>query len=161
MSPRRIRVAGVSADFRVPRGWPTPTDGWVRSNVFWQPPPGWTPRPDLPRASLDWRFWVPNEQWKAMSASRYRSATRWLYTAGAVALLHLAVRAGLASAVLPDTATLALLPLALAAVACLVMFGLARRRATKHLLTELAVLAERKRAERLTREYQHYLLDGS
>ena len=47
MTPRRIRVSGVRGDFLTPRGWPTPTDQWIRANTFWQPPEGWVPLPGL------------------------------------------------------------------------------------------------------------------
>jgi hypothetical protein len=67
----------VPADFRVPRGWPTPTDKWVRDNAFWQPAAGWSP-PEAAAAAPDgWEFWTPNKLWWQTTGAYYRSIAIW------------------------------------------------------------------------------------
>ena len=78
MTPRRIRVAGVRGDFLTPRGWPAPTDQWIRANTFWQPPADWTPLPGLKPAPKGWQFWTTNRTWDIAAATYYAPLQGWM-----------------------------------------------------------------------------------
>ena len=155
---RRIRVPGVPADFCFPRGWPTPTDRWVRDNALWSPPPGWTPLPGVSPAPPDWNYWVPNRLWPRIAAPHYRSIVilarvgNWLTPLWIVGML-----AGPLLGYPPAVRVVALVAL-LGAFACYVTYEILRTRISRRLLTECAVLADRGRRERLVKEYQHYLM---
>ena len=160
MTPRRIRVAGVRGDFRTPPGWPTPTDGWIRANTFWQPPADWTPLPGLKPAPKNWRFWTTNKTWDASTANYYAPLNGWLRAFNIAAFACTA--SFIAAFVLrfPEL-RLAATIFALIAFSCLVVFQVRRRRMTRELMAHATRGAERARAERLAREYQRYLLDAS
>ncbi len=153
---RRIRVAGVPADFRVPRGWPSPTDKWVRENVFWQPPPGWAPLSDLRPAPVDWVYWTPNPLLPRIAARPFRAIAGWMRMSNVLALAFLVALAGAAVTGHPALRTLGTC-FAAAAVVCVLVHESLRARTTRRLVIEFALVAERGRSERLTKEYQRYL----
>ncbi len=153
----RIRVAGVPADFRVPRGWPTPTDRWVRDNAFWLPPADWSPTPSTPAAPEGWEFWAPNKLWWQTTGAHYRSIAIWGRLSNWLALVFLATL--IAAAFIGPSPLLALVRFsaALASITLLIIHESLKARLTKKLLARFAVVAQRGRQERLTREYQRYL----
>lgn len=155
---RRIRVRGVPADFRVPRGWPTPTDRWIRANAFWQPPAGWTPLSGLRPAPRGWTFWVPNPLMARSRAGMYRGATIWSQAGGLLFIAAIAARIAFTTMDVP-VGTLGQV-FALAGAACMVGFIVAHRYTTTRALEQFSALARAGRAARLTREYQKYLVDA-
>ena len=159
MTPRRIRVAGVRGDFLTPRGWPTPTDHWIRANTFWQPPPGWVPVPGLPPAPDGWRFWTTNKTWDAAAAKHYAPLNAWMRAFTIAAFATWATPIAASAAQLPALRP-AGVAFALIAVICLTVHTVKRRRLTKKLLAHATSDAERVRNERLAREYQRYLMDA-
>lgn len=158
---KRIRVLGLAADFRVPRGWPTPTDRWIRDNVFWQPPPGWTPRQGVVPAPANWRYWLPNETWKATSARHFRPISVWLHTSEWLALAFIALATISAFLDYPLILRVSGIAIAIAAAFCLVVYLVRRDRMTRRVLEALHVVADRERRQRLTRGYQQYLRAAS
>lgn len=147
---------GVGADFLVPHGWPAPTDRWIRINALWQPPPGWTPLPDLPSAADGWRFWSPNRAWHVVNASAYAHLGGWVHaTTGAL----LAGFAGAAAARLLDLPLLYLVAAGalLVALGCRVVHAVQRRRLTAVLFAAATFGAEHARRNRLVADYQRYL----
>ncbi len=160
MSPRRIRVARVHADFMTPRGWPTPTDAWIRANVFWQPPAGWTPVPGLRPAPDGWRFWAPIPEWGRTAAGFLRPVMVWTRL-GNWSLIG-ALVFSIASALLgePDLRWGSVACFAVTGVSLVIFMATYVRR--RRLLYARAVeAAEVQRAARLTRAYQSYLRDAS
>jgi hypothetical protein len=160
-SVRKVRVPGVPADFRVPPGWPTPTDRWVRANTFWQPPAGWAPLPDTPAAPDGWRYWDPNPEWDRRYAANYRHIAVWGRVPNVLAVVWLLLV--VASFFAPEVVAFALLGwlALLAAFGCLVVHEVLRRRITKRALTYLAGVAADARGKNLIREYQRYLMDAA
>jgi hypothetical protein len=154
-------VPGVPADFRVPPGWPTPTDRWVRANTFWQPPAGWAPLPDTPAAPDGWRYWDPNPEWDRRYAANYRHIAVWGRVPNVLAVVWLLLV--VASFFAPEVVAFALLGwlALLAAFGCLVVHEVLRRRITKRALTYLAGVAADARGKNLIREYQRYLMDAA
>lgn len=159
---RRIRVAGVPADFRVPRGWPTPTDRWIRTNAFWVPPLGWTPLPDLKPAPRHWTYWSPNPLWHKTRGAAYRGLRVWSRLTWIVLLGSAAAGwwARTVQAPAPVTTSLSILTATLIVVS-LIGYIATYRSATSRALAQHAVVAAEGRTKRLTREYQRYLLDIS
>lgn len=160
MIARRIRVAGVRGDFRTPRGWPTPTDDWIRGNAFWQPPQGWTPTPGLKPAPADWQFWTTNPTWDVAASKYYAPLQGWMNS------FHIAAATSAIILISNFFLRLPYLPMIAAAVfavafACLVVFSARKRKMTAELLGHATRGAERARGERLAREYQRYLVDAS
>jgi hypothetical protein len=153
----RIRVAGVPADFRVPRGWPTPTDKWVRANAFWQPPAGWSPPQTSIPAPDGWEFWSPNKLWWQTTGAHYRSLAIWGRLSNWLAALFIVMY--VASMFIGPSPTLRMVAYsaALASFALLIVHEALKARLSKRLLAQFAVVAQRGRQERLTREYQRYL----
>jgi hypothetical protein len=158
---KRVRVPGVPVDFRVPRGWPTPTDRWIRENALWSPPAGWTPLPGVAPAPANWSFWMPNELWHAYTSDFYGPIRKWNRTANGLGVLWIAATA--AGIVFP--ASLAFHALAIAALVAGVSFALTYQalsaRTTRAVLANLAIIADEERAKRLTRAYQLYLMDAA
>ena len=154
---RRIRVPGVPADFRVPQGWPTPTDKWVRDNAFWQPPTGWTPLPSLPAAPENWVYWAPNRLWNQSMSGHFRSIAVWARASNWLGLVWLITL--VAGPLIGYSPLLRVFGLTagLTALALAVLHEGMKSRRTKRLMTEFAILAQRGRHERLIREYQRYL----
>lgn len=150
-------MAGVPADFRVPRGWPTPTDKWIRENAFWQPPPGWSPTPTATAAPDGWEFWTPNKLWWQTTGASYQSITLWGRLSNWLGYLFLVTLIG--SAFIGPSPMLRLVgySAALASIALLIVHESLKARLSKRLLAQFAVVAQRGRQERLTREYQRYL----
>lgn len=161
MTARRIRVAGVRGDFRTPRGWPTPTDEWIRHNAFWQPPPGWTPKPGLKPAPADWQFWTTNDTWDAAATKYYEPIQGWMnsfYIAGATStVIFISNFFFLRLHFLP---LFACIIFAIAFI-CLVVFEVRKRRMNAELFVHATRGAEKARNERLAREYQRYLMDAA
>lgn len=158
---RRIRVAGVPADFRLPRGWPTPSDRWVRDNAFWEPPPGWTPQPSLPAAPADWRFWTPNTLWSRTMWRHFHSIAPWIRVSNWLTytwLFSMCVVTPILQS--PRWMAVIMITLAAGALACFFVYEVLKARITKQVLVQFAVIAQRDRQQRLTREYQHYLTAG-
>lgn len=155
---RRIRIRGVAADFRVPRGWPTPTERWIRENVFWTPPEAWMPRPDLSPAPIGWNFWLPNKHWYAITARMYRGLNRWLHVAAWLFVLRVVVGTVVAFIGSSPLTQAIGVSFGLAAIVCVVTHSILRARMTRRLLRGAEELAARQRSERLVREYQHYLV---
>ncbi len=153
---RRIRVEGVPADFRVPRGWPTPTDKWVRENVFWQPPPGWAPLSDLRPAPVDWVYWTPNPLIAHVAARSFRAVAGWMRMSNVLAVAFLVTIAGAAMTGQPALRMLGL-GFAFASIVCVVVHHALHARITRRLVIEYAIVADRGRTERLTKDYQRYL----
>ena len=155
---RTVRVAGVPGDFRVPRGWPTPTDRWIRANAFWVPPTGWTPTPGLRPAPAGWRFWRANPLWLRSKGHLY-SRVNMLSRSGGVAVV-VAIAARIASS-LTGLEALAIVSLVAwcAGLVSYVAYFVLYVRITRRALREFAQLAEASRHQHLTREYQRYLLD--
>ena len=160
MTPRRIRVAGVRGDFLVPRGWPTPTDHWIRVNTFWQPPRDWTPLPGLKPAPAGWQFWVPNKTWDLAAAKYYRPLQAWMRASNIAGVACLAALIGATLLHTPILRLAALLFL-LIGIICLMVLRLKWRSMTAQLLAHATRGAERARNERLAREYQRYLVDAA
>jgi len=154
---KRIRVAGVPADFRVPPGWPTPTDKWIRDNALWHPPADWTPAPNAAAAPPDWRYWQPNKLWWQKAGAYYRPISIWARLSNWCAVLWLVTFA--ASMFLDDSSALRIVGVAAAAasLALVIIHESLKARMSKRLLAEFAIMAQRGRQERLTREYQRYL----
>lgn len=160
MSPRRIRVAGVRGDFLTPRGWPTPTDEWIRANAFWQPPEGWVPRPGLKPAPQGWRFWTTNKTWETAAVKYYAPLQGWMRASNIAAVAAIAGWVG-SIALQLGLLRLAAFAFFLIGFICLMVFRAKKRRMTATLFSHVTVGAEHGRAERLTREYQRYLLDAA
>ena len=160
-SVRKVRVPGVPADFRVPPGWPTPTDRWVRANAFWQPPAGWVPLPDTRPAPDGWRYWDPNPEWDRRYAANYRDIAVWGRVPNVLAVVWLLIV--VASFFAPEVAALAILGwlALLAAFGCLIVHEVLRRRITQRALSYLAGVAADARGKNLIREYQRYLMDAA
>ena len=159
---RRIRVGGVPADFRVPRGWPVPTDRWVRTNALWIPPVGWTPLPGLEPAPRNWRYWSPNPLWHKTRGHVYRVPRMWGHVGGIALLGSAATRWWAHAAQVPDAVVTSLGILSTTVVfASLIGYISTHRSATHRALVRHAIGAAEGRTERLTREYQRYLLDLS
>nr|WP_274636519.1 hypothetical protein [Microbacterium bovistercoris] len=158
---RRIRVPGVAADFRVPPGWTTPTDQWIRENAFWRPPAEWTPRDGLPLAPADWVFWLPNTHWYATGTSMYRGVMRWQTSAAWLALASILVTTASAFLSAFPLVRLAGTALGAAMLACLIVYTVLRARTTRRLFRQLESEADRRRSQRLTREYQRYLVTSA
>ena len=156
----KVRIPGLAADFRVPRGWPVPTDSWLRSNAFWDPPEGWVPLPGLPRAPAGWRFWQPNDQWQRGNPALYRPTLIWLRASSVLGWLFLATLASSALLRLGGT-DVVLWPVGVALLAagsmCFVAGEVIRGRITRSAMVQIAVLAAAERERRLVREYQRYL----
>lgn len=160
MSPRRIRVAGVRGDFLTPRGWPTPTDDWIRENAFWQPPVGWTPLPGLKPAPAGWQFWTTNPTWDAAATAWYAPIRGW-YRAFMIAS-SACWPAFIAAAVFHINALrLAAFVFFLIGFLCLVAYEVRKRRMTAEMFLRVTTGATRRRDERLVREYQSYLRDAA
>ncbi len=158
---RVIRVPGVGGDFLVPRGWPQPTDRWIRENLYWQPPAGWVPQPGLRPAPAHWRYWRPNPLWYQMSAPLFRGIAPWR-TAG-LTFLWVWLAMAVAVLVLPLTAVQTLLG-TIATFGALVTFIVhrtLRHRRMRTALVRIRIEAETQRTGRLIREYQAYLSAGS
>jgi len=155
---RTIRVAGVPGDFRVPRGWPVPTDRWIRTNAFWVPPEGWTPTPGLRPAPKGWGFWRVNSLWLKTSGHLYKRARAWSSCSFAAVVIALAARVVSSLADLEVLAIVAIAAL-LVALALQVTYLISYIRITRRALRDCAEMAEESRHRRLTREYQRYLLD--
>ncbi|WEK13886.1 MAG: hypothetical protein P0Y48_01350 [Candidatus Microbacterium phytovorans] len=156
---RTIRVAGVPADFRVPRGWPVPTDRWIRTNAFWVPPADWTPTTHLRPAPRGWRFWQPNPLWSQSQAQLYRRARIWLYAGFTLMLLGVGSRI-LGSVTRDDAFALLSFALLGVALASYIVHAVVWARITRGTLQRFAEIAEESRRRYLTREYQRYLLDA-
>jgi hypothetical protein len=153
---RRIHVEGVPADLLIPRGWPIPTDKWVRDNALWNPPPGWTPVPNASPAPAEWSFWTTNKLWWQITGAHFQPIrillrlSNWLSLAG-IALL-------VAGALLDSPGLRAVgVVVMVASLALGITHEVLKARMAKTLLAKFAVVAERGRRERLTREYQRYL----
>jgi hypothetical protein len=153
----RIRAAGVPADFRVPRGWPTPTDKWVRDNAFWQPPAGWSPTRATAAAPEGWEFWTPNKLWWRTTGAYYRPIAIWGRLSNWLGLLWLATLVGSALFGFSPMLRLVGFSAALASITLLIVHESLKARLSKRLLAEFAVVAQRGRHDRLTRDYQRYL----
>ncbi|WP_243073795.1 hypothetical protein [Microbacterium sp. SS28] len=153
----RIRVAVVPADFRLPRGWPTPTDKWVRDNAFWQPPADWSPTQAGAAAPDGWEFWRPNKLWWQTTGAYYRSIAIWGRLSNWLGYLFLVML--IASAFLGSSPMLRLVGFSagLASIALLIVHEVLKARLTERLFAQFAVVAQRGLQERLTREYQRYL----
>ncbi|NLP82808.1 hypothetical protein HF576_03015 [Microbacterium sp. CFH 90308] len=157
---RVIRVPNVAADFRVPPGWPAPTNAWIRANAFWNPPEGWVPLDHLRPAPTGWKYWRPNPTWNRMSARLFgrvnalRRVGDWLVIVWIVLLI---VRLSL-----PPLAALNVLSItcALAALACLIIAEGLRARQTRSAMKRIASVALEEREKRLVRNYQKYLLEA-
>lgn len=152
-----MRVAGVPADFRVPRGWPTPTDQWVRANALWQPPIGWSPPQTSTPAPEGWEFWSPNKLWWQTTGAYYRPLAVWRRLSNGLGAVFIVT--GLASAIIGPSPMLRLVAYsaALASLALLVVHEVLKARLSKRLLAQFAAVAQRGRTDRLTHEYQRYL----
>lgn len=154
---RQIRVAGVPADFRVPRGWPTPTDRWIRENAFWQPPHGWTPGPQSPAAPADWQFWTPNRLWWTTRAQAFQPAEVWRRLASLLSFVGIAFF--IAGRFFDPSLGFGWLWFAaiVASLVLIVIHDRHRTRISNALLEDHARVAAHGRHERLTRDYQRYL----
>ena len=160
MSARRIRVHGVHADFITPRGWPTPTDAWIRANGFWQPPADWAPLPGLRSAPEGWRFWALNTEGERASASLLRPVTVWSRLGTWAVLGFLSF--GLLSALLHEPMLRwGSVASAIAVTTSLVITLSTYVKRRRFLRAKLAEAGAEQRAERLTKAYQSYLRDAS
>jgi len=142
----------------VPRGWPIPTDRWVRVNTFWQPPAGWVPLPDTPPAPEGWRFWEPNPEWDRRYAANYRDIAVWGRVPNVLAVVWLLIV--VAGFFAPEVVGLAIAGwlVLVAAFGCLIVHEVLRRRLTNRGLAQLAGVAAEARGKYLIREYQRYLM---
>lgn len=157
----RIRVPGVPADFRVPPGWPQPTDAWIRANALWSPPTGWRPRPDVPPAPAGWGYWVPNPLWKRVAYGQIPAGRVRRFGFSTIVNVVLVACIALAAVTrIPLFGTAAFL-IAITCVAATIVQEIKRSRYDRLLLAEFAVAADRERTRRLTREYQRYLVDAA
>ncbi|WP_426320726.1 hypothetical protein [Microbacterium sp. E-13] len=147
----------MPADFRVPTGWATPTNKWVRDNALWVPPEDWSPTPGTPAAPAGWQFWAPNKLWWQTTGAYYRSIAIWARLSNWLGLVFLATL--ISTAFIGPSPLLALVRVAaaLASITLLIVHESLKARLTKKLLAQFAVLAHNGRQERLTREYQRYL----
>lgn len=153
---RRIHVEGVPADLLIPRGWPIPTDKWIRDNALWHPPPGWTPVPNVSPAPAGWSFWTTNKLWWRVTAAHFQSIRLLLRISNWLAFAWLAFI--VASALLDSPAVRAVaIILMIASLTLVIVHEVRKARMAKTLIAEFAVVAQRGRHERLTREYQRYL----
>lgn len=154
---KRIRVPGIPADFRVPPGWPSPTDKWIRDNALWQPPQGWIPVANAIAAPPEWRYWVPNKLWAQTTGAHYRAIGIWARFSNACAALWLVAFA--ASAFFGSSPILRIIgwSAAIAWLALLIVHESLKARMSKKLLAQFAIVAQHGRQQRLTREYQRYL----
>ncbi|MGN6221891.1 MAG: hypothetical protein ACTHNQ_20520 [Microbacterium sp.] len=154
---KRIRVPGVPADFRVPPGWPSPTDKWIRDNALWQPPEGWTPVPSVAAAPSEWRYWVPNKLWVQTTGAYYASIAIWARLSNWCAALWLVAFVGAAFLGFSPMLRIVAWSAAAASLGFLIVHESLKARMSKTLLAEFAVVAQHGRQQRLTREYQRYL----
>ncbi|WP_374975053.1 hypothetical protein ACEYYH_14490 [Microbacterium trichothecenolyticum] len=143
-------------DFRVPVGWPTPADWWVRENLFWQPPPGWTPRAGLAPPSKGWRYWTPNPGWRKATAPAYRFIRHWARAAVLLGVPCLILAVVSLVVDIPLVAQVVGWAFGTLATGCVVVYGILRRRITRGVLDEAASLAAQERRERMVHEYQRY-----
>jgi hypothetical protein len=141
----------------VPPGWPTPTDKWIRDNAFWQPPTGWTPIEKVRAAPEGWQFWTTNKLWQRSIGDRLRSVVILRRIANWLALIWLATLVAAFLLDYPPLLRLVGFAAALSAFGLVVVSEVLRARKSKRLIAEFAVVAERGRRDRLTREYQRYL----
>lgn len=153
---RRVHVEGVPADMLIPRGWPIPTDKWVRDNALWHPPPGWSPGPNVEPAPANWNFWTPNKLWWQITPAHFQSirilqrVSNWLVP---IWLLSMVGAGLLDSPALRAVAITAMI----VALALAIIHEVLKGRMSKALIAKFAIVAQRGRQERLTREYQRYL----
>lgn len=150
----------MRGDFLTPRGWPTPTDTWIRANTFWQPPEGWTPAPGLKPAPKGWRFWTTNKTWDIAARKYYAPLRGWVRASNIAGIVCTATFVTAFLMHLPIL-RVAAISFALIAFICLAVHEVKKRRMTTELLAHVTTGAERARNERLAREYQRYLLDAS
>ena len=154
---KRIRVPGVPADFWVPPGWPTPTDKWIRDNAFWQPPSGWTPLPGTVMAPPEWRYWTPNKLWSQTTGAYYSAIGIWTSLANWAAAVWIVAFVASPFLGYPPTLRIVAWCAAIASLSFIVVHESLKARISKRLLAQFALMAQRGRQERLTREYQRYL----
>lgn len=161
MGIARARVPGVPADFRVPRGWPTPNDQWVRENALWIPPPGWTPLPGLRPAPAGWRYWRPNRLWPIVARTHLSRSRTWWAVADGMLLLTL-VCSVLAARVHGEGLTFAATQaLAVATVVVMITAATVRWQAQRMAEVVFASLAAAGRLRRLEDECQKAASGGS
>jgi hypothetical protein len=141
----------------VPPGWPIPTDKWIRDNAFWQPPSNWTPLPNTPEAPDEWRFWLPNKLWQQTTGAYYGAIAIWARLSNWAAVLWLVAFAASPFLGFPPALRIVAWCAAIASLALIIVHESLKARASKTLLAQFAVMAQRGRQERLTREYQRYL----
>ena len=155
---RRIRVPGVPGDFRVPPGWPTPTDRWVRENVFWDPPADWRPLAGLRPAPPGWLFWEPNAMFMRLEAEHFRPIAVWSRLSAG--LLVLWIVALIADQLLgyPLALRAVALTAVLGALVCRGIHAILQSLIRQGLTAEFAFVADRARTERMSIEYVRYRL---
>jgi hypothetical protein len=128
----------------------------VRDNAFWQPPPGWTPRPALRAAPNHWRYWSPNPAWRTAAAPVLRSIRPWAQAASALGAVWVFFLLVPLWADLSPVSIVVGAMAAVGAVACLVVYVVLRGRLVHRVFAEAAIFAERERRERMMIEYQRY-----
>jgi len=111
--------------------------------------------------AANWRYWLPNETWKATSARHFRPIVVWLHTSEWLALAFIALATISAFLDYPLILRVSGIAIAIAAAFCLVVYLVRRDRMTRRVLEALHVVADRERRQRLTREYQQYLRAAS
>lgn len=71
-----VAADGAPLSFRVPPGWPAPSEMWVYLNQAWMPPTAaWVPRANVPAPPLDWEYWAPTpvfDELRREVAARHR-----------------------------------------------------------------------------------------
>lgn len=145
----------------MPPGWPTPTDRWILANALWQPAEGWVPLPDLRPAPEGWRFWVPNPEWRRRFGSIYRGIAPWARAARLLVMVWIVIV--VVGVFLPDDVGPAIAAgvVALAALGCVIVHTILRRRVTRRGMDELRGIAAAAREHHLIRLYQRYLRDAA
>ncbi|WP_349426566.1 hypothetical protein [Microbacterium sp. LWS13-1.2] len=100
---------------------------------------------------------APNKLWWQTTGAYYQSIAIWGRLSNWLALVFLATLIGAAFIAPSPLLALVRFSAALASITLLIVHESLKARLTRKLLAQFAVVAQRGRQERLTREYQRYL----
>jgi hypothetical protein len=129
----------------------------VRENAFWTPPPGWAPVEAAAAAPPDWRFWQPNPLWWKSPLSSFPSIALLPRLANLLAWVWIGLAVASIVLELHPAIRLVAFLLGFASLTLTVVSEVLKARKSKERIQKFAIVAQRTRTERLTREYQRYL----
>lgn len=113
--------------------------------------------PGLAAAPSQWRYWVPNKLWAQTTGAYYASIAVWTRLSNWCAAVWLVALVGAAFFGVSPMLRIVAWSAAAASLALLIVHESLKARMSKRLLAQFAVVAQRGRQQRLTREYQRYL----